>query len=132
MSSQSSRTTLPPNVLDRAELRRGHCFVLDPGVSPDAHRTLQAQLDDTRRSVDDLEHLLNEAVAASHGLQSAPIEHRTTLVTLDAQAAELQRELTNSQMINKLLTARAQLLNLPLVRAALLLHGKSKQAKGGR
>lgn len=148
-----SRLALAPNVFDQAKLRHGHCFVLDPEVPPDVHRALQAQLDDARRTVDDLDRSLNEAIAESQRLQRTVIEHRATEANLATQVAELQRELTaqrtttanldavvvtmqrelaSSLMINELLAARACLLDLPLVRAALKLHGKSKSAKARR
>ncbi|WP_322023347.1 FkbM family methyltransferase [Burkholderia sp. BCC1977] len=117
------RIALAPNVFDRAKLRRGHCFVLDPEVSPDAHRALHDTLAERERALarlqDELAALRGELTAVRAELSGAHL----TAAHADAQAMDLKRQLATLQADH---ARQSERLAQPLVRLALRLHGASR------
>ncbi|WP_063889240.1 FkbM family methyltransferase [Burkholderia ubonensis] len=117
------RIALAPNVFDRAKLRRGHCFVLDPEVSVDAHRALQDTLAERERALsalqDELASLRDELTAMRAELSEAHL----TATHADAQAMDLKRQLATLQADH---ARQSERLAQPLVRLALRMHGASR------
>ncbi|PAJ77199.1 FkbM family methyltransferase [Burkholderia ubonensis] len=117
------RIALAPNVFDRAKLRRGHCFVLDPEVSADAHRALQDTLAERERALaalqDELASLRDELTAMRAELSEAHL----TAAHADAQAMDLKRQLATLQADH---ARQSERLAQPLVRLALRMHGASR------
>ncbi|QTO49099.1 FkbM family methyltransferase [Burkholderia latens] len=112
------RIAVAPNVFDRAKLRRGHCFVLDPEVSPDEHRALQDVVAERERALaasnDELAALRSELAAIRAQLAEANLNAAHS----DAQVMDLKRQLATLQADH---ARQAERLAQPLVRMALRL-----------